>query len=66
MPWLLLVAETKNEMHHYFIQLEEGRNKNLVAKTCFNRDFQLNAGHPKCLDSLDQGASLLDAYLNQT
>lgn len=55
MPWLLLVAETEKEMHHYFIHLEEGRNKNLVAKTCFNRDFQLNVGHPRCLDSLDQG-----------
>lgn len=26
-----------------------------MAKTCFNRDFQLNVGHPRCLDSLDQG-----------
>jgi len=54
-PWLLLVAEAEKQMHHYFIHLEGGRNKNLVAKTLFNRDFQLNVGHPRCLDSLDQG-----------
>lgn len=53
-------------MHHCFIHLEEGRNKNLVAKGCFYRDFQLNVGHPRCLDSLDQRPAFLDAYLNQT